>query len=179
MPLRRKVFLLSTILLVLAHGPGPLKADEPSLYEYILTELDGKETTLEAFKGRILVLEFFATWCPPCRKDLPQIAGLQENYPPEKIAFLAVSADGASDTVRSLPGFLKETGLKIPVLVGGGLFVDKYAGVDKRGAREIVLPQTYVFDGNGEMSLRLVGEHKSKAKSLTETLERLMKASAS
>jgi hypothetical protein len=57
--------------------------------------------------------------------------------------------------------------------------VDKYAGVDKRGGREIVLPQTYVFDGAGEMSLRLVGEQKSKTKSLSQTLEQLLKAGAS
>jgi len=179
MPARNRILIVFAALLALAPGPGPLKADEPSLYEYVLSDLEGKETTLESYKGRILVLEFFATWCPPCRRDLPQIASLQENYPPEKITFLAVSADGTTDTVRSLPGFLKETGLKIPVLVGGGIFVDKYAGVDRRGGREVVLPQTYVFDGAGEMSLRLVGENKSKAKSLTETLERLMKASPS
>ena len=179
MPSRNKTLILFAALLALAHGPGLLQAEEPSLYEYVLTDVDGKETTLESYKGRILVLEFFATWCPPCRKDLPQIASLQDNYPPEKITFLAVSADGTTDTVRSLPGFLKETGLKIPVLVGGGIFVDKYAGVDRRGGREVILPQTYVFDGAGEMSLRLVGENKSKTKSLTETLERLMKSSPS
>jgi thiol-disulfide isomerase/thioredoxin len=176
---RSKLILLFAALLALAHGPGALRADEPSLYEYVLTDMDGKETTLESYKGKILVLEFFATWCPPCRKDLPQVAALQEKYPPAKITFLAVSADATTDTVRSLPGFVRETGLKIPVLVGGGIFVDKYAGVDKRGGREVVLPQTYVFDGEGELSLRLVGENKTKAKTLTETLERLIKGSPS
>ena len=179
MSLRSKVFLLIAALIALGCGPAPLRADEPSLYEYIIADLDRRETTLEAYKGRVLVLEFFATWCPPCRKDLPQIAQLQENYPPEKVTFLAISADGTTDTARNLPGFLKETGLKIPVFVGGEIFVDKYAGVDKRGMREIVLPQTYVFNGEGEMSLRLMGENKTKVKTLTETLERLMKASAS
>ena len=179
MPQRLKRFVLCAVLLALAHGPGPLPSDEPSLYEYVLTDLQGKEMTLEAYKGKILVLEFFATWCPPCRKDLPQIAALQDNYSPDKITFIAVSADGASDTLRSLPGFVRETGLKIPVLVGGGVFVDKFAGVDKRGMREVVLPQTYVFDGTGEMSLRLVGENKGKAKTLTDTLQRLLKGSSS
>jgi len=179
MPSRKNLPLLFAALLILAAGLRPLKADEPTLYEYVLTDLDGKETTLDAYKGKILVLEIFATWCPPCRKDLPQVAALQQNYPPDKITFLAVSADGTTDTVRSLPGFIKEMDLKIPVLVGGGIFVDKYAGMDKRGGREILLPQTYVFDGAGEMSLRLVGEQKSKTKSLTQTLEQLLKAGAS
>src|SRR5258705_8780662 len=105
MPSRKNFLLQFAALLILAAGLRPLNADEPTLYEYVLTDLDGKETTLDAYKGKILVLEFFATWCPPCRKDLPQIAALQENYPPDKITFLAVSADGVTDTVRSLPGF--------------------------------------------------------------------------
>jgi thiol-disulfide isomerase/thioredoxin len=149
--------------------------EEPTLYEYILTDLEGKETTLAPFKGRTLVLEFFATWCPPCRKDLPQVAALQQTYPVEKIAFLAVSADGTTDTVGNLPAFLKEADLKIPVLVGGSLFVDKFAGVDKPGGRQVVLPQTYVFDGRGELTMRLVGEQKSKKKVLVDELEKLAK----
>ncbi|PYQ11754.1 MAG: hypothetical protein DMH00_07415 [Acidobacteria bacterium] len=154
-------------------------ADEPTLYEYVLADLDGKEATLAPYKGRVLVVEFFATWCPPCKKDLPQIAALQESYPPEKITFIAVSADGTTDTLRNLPGFLKEAGLKIPVLVGGSLFVDKYAGVDKLGSRQVILPQTYVFDGSGELVTRLVGEQKSKKRTLTDELDRLLKGGAS
>jgi thiol-disulfide isomerase/thioredoxin len=154
-------------------------ADEPSLYEYVLTDLDGKETTLASYKGKVLVVEFFATWCPPCRKDLPEVAALQQGYPPEKITFLAVSADGTTDTVRRLPAYLKEADLKIPVLIGGGIFVDKFAGIDKGGARQVVLPQTYVFDGAGELVMRLVGEQKNKKKLMTDELDRLVKGSGS
>ena len=179
MPPRLKISLALAALAALAFARGSSRADEPSLYEYVLADLDGKEATLAPYKGRILVLEFFATWCPPCRKDLPVIAALQAGYPPEKITFLAVSADGTTDTVRSLPGFVKEVGVKIPVLVGGSLFVDRYAGVDKQGGREVVLPQTYVFDGNGELAVRLVGEQRSKSRSLTDALERMMKGGAS
>jgi len=152
-----------------------VRADEPSLYEYILSDLDGKETTLEAYRGRVLVVELFATWCPPCRKDLPQVASLQENYSVDRVTFLAVSADGTTDTARRVPGFVKEQGLKLPVYVGGGIFIDKFGGVDRRGMREVVLPQTYVFDEKGEISLRLVGEQKNKTKTLTETLDKLIK----
>jgi len=154
-------------------------ADEPTVYEYILADLEGKETTLAPFRGKVLVVEFFATWCPPCRKDLPQIAALQETFPVEKVAFVAVSADGTTDTVGNLPAFLKEADLKIPVLVGGSLFVDRFAGVDKQGGRQVVLPQTYVFDGNGELVMRLVGEQKSKKKTLAGELEKLTKGEAS
>ena len=172
------MFALAAVVAGLFSSP-PTRAEDISLYDYILSDVAGKETTLAPYKGRILVLEMFATWCPPCRKDLPQIASMQSSYPPEKITFLAVSADATTATVNSLPGFIRETGLKLPVLVGGSIFVDKYAGVDKPGGREVVLPQTYVFDGNGELVVRLVGEQKLKTKTLTEALDRLMKQGAS
>lgn len=175
MPSRIKILVSLILLLCLFPNAAPIRADEPSLYEYIMSDLDGKETTLEAYRGRILVVEIFASWCPPCKKDLPQVASLQENYPAQRVTFLAVSADGTTDTARRVPGFVKEQGLKIPVLVGGSIFIDKFAGVDRRGMREVVLPQTYVFDSKGEISVRLVGEQKTKTKTLIETLDKLTK----
>jgi thiol-disulfide isomerase/thioredoxin len=166
--------LLIPILLV-ALPPGLQAQEEVSLYDYVQNDLEGKEASLAPYRGKILVVEFFATWCGPCRKDLPEVAALQAKYPPGKLVFVAVSADGASDTVRSLPSFLQETGVKVPVLVGGGIFVDAFAGVDKRGGREITLPQTYVFSGEGEILLRLVGQQKSKTKFLSSELDRILK----
>jgi thiol-disulfide isomerase/thioredoxin len=170
-------FLLALACLLLTSASS--LADEPSLYEYVLSDLEGKDTNLASYRGRVLVVEFFATWCPPCRKDLPEVAALQQGYPPEKITFLAVSADGTTDTVRRLPEYLKEANLKIPVLVGGSLFVDRFAGVDKAGAHQVILPQTYIFDGTGELVMRLVGEQKTKKKMVTEELDRLLKGSGS
>ncbi len=164
------------ILIVCSLFPAASRSqEEVSLYDYVLTGLDGKQTNLALYKGKILVVEFFATWCPPCRKDLPEVALLQEKYPRDRVVFLGVSADGVSNTVQNLPAFLHEVDPKIPVLVGGAILVDKYAGVESRGGREISLPQTYVFSGEGEIELRLVGEQKAKKKIVTEELDRLLK----
>ncbi len=158
--------------------PAKGRADEVALHDYVLSDLEGKETNLAPYKGRVLVLELFATWCPPCRKDLPEIAALQAGYPSDKVTFVAISADGSSETLPALPKFLKEMDLKIPVLVGGGIFVDRFAGVDKPGGRQVILPQTYVFDGAGELVARFVGENKTKKKSLADQLDRLLKGEA-
>ena len=167
--------LLIFLWIVFFCFPGTGRAEDVPLHDYVLSDLDGKETNLAPYKGRVLVLEMFATWCPPCRKDLPEIAALQAGYPADKVTFLAVSADGTSDTLRALPKYLKEMDLKIPVLVGGGVFVDRFAGVDKPGGRQVILPQTYVFDGAGELVARYVGENKTKKKSLADQLDRLLK----
>src|SRR5262245_28325142 len=176
MPLRPRA--LSSFFLwiaVTAFLPGAGAGEEVAVYEYVHSDLEGKETSLAPYKGRILVIEMFATWCPPCRKDLPEIAALQAGYPADKVAFVAVSADATSETVPALPKYLKEIDLKIPVVVGGGIFVDRFAGVDKAGGSQIILPQTYVFDGGGEMIARFIGESRTKKKSLTDQIDRLLK----
>jgi thiol-disulfide isomerase/thioredoxin len=171
--------LPSCLLLILAllHAfPAALSGrEEIGLYDYVLTDLDGKETSLSSYRGKILVVEFFATWCPPCRKDLPEVASLQEKYPEDQVVFVAISADGVSKTTHKLPAFIRETGLKIPALIGGGILVDRYAGVEQRSGREISLPQTYVFSGEGEILMRLVGDQRYKKKTLTDELDRILK----
>jgi thiol-disulfide isomerase/thioredoxin len=179
MSLRRAApLVLAWILLAGASVfvPAPrAEEEEVGLYDYAMNELDGKETNLSAYKGKVLVVEFFATWCPPCRKDLPAVTALAPKYPPEKVAFIAVSADAISKTVEKVPAFVREAEIKVPVLLGGGIFIDKFAGIDKRGGREVTLPQTYVFSGEGEILLRLVGDQKAKAKILSEELDRILR----
>jgi thiol-disulfide isomerase/thioredoxin len=169
----RKIFpIFSCLLLFLTFTRAQ---EDVSLYDYVLSDPAGSEASLAPYRGRILVVEFFATWCPPCRKDLPEVTSLQETYPSEKVAFVAISADGVSKTVERLPAFMKETGVKVPVLVGGGILVDKYAGVEERGGRQITLPQTYIFSGEGEILMRLVGDQKSKKRTLAAELDRILK----
>lgn len=178
------LFLFATVISFSAL-PSPCRAEEAAgggevgLHDYVLTDPDGKETTLAPYRGKILVVEFFATWCPPCKKELPEITSVQAQFAPDRVAFVAVSADGASKTVRNLPAFLAPMDLKVPVLVGGEIFVDRYAGVEERGGRQILLPQTYVFDGDGEILLRYVGEQKRKKRNLIEELERFLKETPS
>lgn len=174
--MKRRLRAIALFLLALSAAPA---AEEVGLYDFVQTALDGKETTLAPYKGKVLVVEFFATWCPPCRKDLPDIASLQDEYPAEKLAIVAISADGTSRTAHKLPAFLQEMGIQIPVLVGGEIFVDQYTGVEQKGGRQIVLPQTYVFDGEGELLLRFVGERKTKRKTLTEELDRILRGASS
>jgi thiol-disulfide isomerase/thioredoxin len=150
-------------------------AEEPGLHEYVLTDFDGKETTLAAYRGRILVVEFFATWCAPCRKDLPEISSLQEKFPPEQVAFVAVSADPTSGTAERVPAYVREMGLKIPVFLGSPIFVDRFAGIQERTGRQILLPHTYIFDGEGEIAYRAVGEQRTKKRHVEAELERLLK----
>ena len=91
---------LPGLFLFLALPGLPPLAEEVGLHDYALSDLEGTGTNLGSYKGKILVVEFFATWCPSCRKDLPEVASLQENYPSEQVAFVAVSADSVSGSSR-------------------------------------------------------------------------------
>jgi thiol-disulfide isomerase/thioredoxin len=174
-PGRARRATLAVLPLSLLLSPFARAQEEVSLYDYVLSDPAGNEARLAPYRGKILVVEFFATWCPPCRKDLPEVTSLQESYPPDKVVFVAVSADGVSKTVDRLPSFMKETGVKVPVLVGGGILVDRFAGVEEKNGRQITLPQTYIFSGEGEILMRLVGDQKSKKRALAEELDRILK----
>jgi len=171
-------FVLASILLAGAPAlvcTARAAEEEVGLYDYAMNELDGKETNLSAYKGKVLVVEFFATWCPPCRKDLPAVTALAPKYPPERVSFIAVSADAISKTVERVPAFVREMEIKVPVLLGGGIFIDKFTGIEKRGGREVTLPQTYIFSGEGEILMRIVGDQKAKSKTLSEELDRILR----
>lgn len=106
-------------------------------------------------RGRPVVVNFWATWCEPCRAELPQLAVLARAHP--EVAWLSVSIDDQSDRpdVEKLIGDLR---LPFPVYLKAAgpdqAFID---GIDKKWSG--VVPMTLVFDGQGQRVARLTGEH--------------------
>ena len=78
-------------------------ADEAPLFT--LTDIDGNECTLSAWRGKVVVLDFFATWCGPCEPELVHLAELYETYSSNEVHIVSVSVDPAHDTVERLHHF--------------------------------------------------------------------------
>ncbi|MBP5486713.1 MAG: TlpA family protein disulfide reductase [Bacteroidales bacterium] len=76
---------------------------------FTLKDINGNDVSLEAFKGKYVVLDFWASWCPDCRKDVPAMKALCEKYSSDKVAFLGVSFDTDKD---QWTGFVKENGME-------------------------------------------------------------------
>lgn len=114
-------------------------------------ELDGAEMTLEAFRGRVILVNFWATWCPPCLKELPSLDRLQQRLGSDAFEVVAVAADPRGPEVAA--EFLARLGVERLKL---------YADPRLRLASSIgggsVLPVSILYDRDGNEVGRLVGE---------------------
>jgi thiol-disulfide isomerase/thioredoxin len=135
------------MVLLLGCTDKAAKSGGATAADFTLQDLSGKNVTLSDMKGKVVLLEFWATWCPPCRASIPGIERLYESYKDKGVVVLAVSMDdGGWDTVQS---FVKEYGIKYTVLKGNDDVAVKYQ------VRSI--PMLLVLDKEGKISKRYLG----------------------
>lgn len=115
--------------------------------EFEVVTLEGSRFSLEAHRGQVILLNFWATWCGPCIVEIPDLQELHETYGARGLAILGVSVeDGEDDLVRSFAG---EMGMTYNVAVSHAL-ADHFGGV-------YGLPTTFVIDKNGQIVERVIG----------------------
>jgi len=127
------------------------------------TRFEGGAVTLSAFKGKLLVLNFWASWCPPCRAEMPGVQKAWEKYSKKGVNFLAIAT---LDTRKDATGYLRESKVRLPVAFDddGDAILRKYQG---RG-----LPTTYFIDRRGTVIARHSGYMSEE--NLTQELDRLL-----
>lgn len=102
-------------------GGRSMSAEAP---DFTLQDLDGKKMTLSDFKGKVVMLDFWATWCPPCRASIPAIERIHKTYGDKGLAVLAIALDeGGWDSVKE---FSTEYGITYRVLKGTDEVATKY-----------------------------------------------------
>lgn len=115
-----------------------------------LHTLDGAPQTLAAWRGRILVINYWATWCAPCREEIPLFVRLQQEYASKNVQFIGIAVDQV-DKVRE---FAKEFKVDYPLLIAGFEAIELSR---KAGNKAGVLPYTLVLDRSGKIAASLVG----------------------
>lgn len=112
-----KTFLLLIFLITIIIGvgfPQKQKVDENSkAIDFSLPDLQGRKHSLYSFKGNVILLNFWATWCPPCRYEVPLLDKIQKEYKDKKFKIIAVSLD--SD-VKALENYIKNNKVSFLVL---------------------------------------------------------------
>lgn len=94
--------------------------------DFTLTDMDGKSISLADFKGRPILVNFWATWCPPCKQEIPAFIELQDRYRSEGFVVLGVSTDDPADALRQ---FAAEYKMNYPVLQASEEFMDAYGPI--------------------------------------------------
>jgi peroxiredoxin len=114
--------------------------------DFTLTDIAGKEHKLSDYKGKNVLLVFWATWCGPCRVEIPHLIELRETIGPDKLAMLAISNEQAS-LVKS---FLEQTKINYTVLLDRGNLPGPYNGVN-------AIPSSFFIDSKGKIKLATSG----------------------
>jgi thiol-disulfide isomerase/thioredoxin len=145
---KRVSVLLFVVMLVFSIGCT--KKDQPaagSAPNFTLEDIAGNAVNLADLKGKVVMLDFWATWCPPCRASIPGLERLHRTYGPKGLVILAISLDqGDWDSVKS---FLTEYGITYTVLKGTEEVSDRYL------VRSI--PMIVMVDREGSIRKRLIG----------------------
>ncbi len=116
--------------------------------EFVLTDISHNKLDLQAYRGKVVLLNFWATWCGPCRVEMPRFIDWQTAYGPRGLQIIGISMDDDPSLVRSLYGKLK---LNYPVAMGDESLGELYGGV-------LGLPVTFLIDSHGEVRAQYRGE---------------------
>jgi cytochrome c biogenesis protein CcmG, thiol:disulfide interchange protein DsbE len=123
------------------------------LFTFRLADLKGRQVDLSTLKGHPLVVDFWATWCPPCRKEIPELNAIYKKYRSRGLVVLGLSVDIIQgDGVKSVRPFARELKIGYPILMADDAVVDAL-DVDN-------LPTTLFFNRKGELISRLEGAGK-------------------
>jgi thiol-disulfide isomerase/thioredoxin len=141
------IALVLTVALVLRHFSSPSNENELSstpLYTANLPDVSGKAQNLGQYKGKIIIVNFWATWCPPCKEEMPELIALQQSFKDKNVIVLGI----AIDEPRLVAEYLKIAPVNYPIVASEaeGSLLGEQLGNDKG-----VLPYTVIINADGKV----------------------------
>ena len=174
-PGRRLLIIAGIALVALAVGAGTAyfrgshdaTRDGSAILGLVLPDAQGRQQALAQWRGKVLVVNFWATWCAPCREEMPEFVAAQARDGAKGVQFVGIAVD---DPVK-VRSFIKEIGLNYPALIGGygAIELSKTLGNDLAA-----LPFTIVLDRQGRVAHTQLGP--LKAARLDDLLGKLLNA---
>ena len=144
------LFLLIPLFWGIACSKKPKSGSQPGLLapDFVLPALDGQKVRLSDYRGQVVLLNFFATWCPPCRAEVPDFVELYRYYRDRGLVIIGIALDRGNPQV--LDHFVREYGINYPLLLGDQKVVRAYGGI--KG-----IPTTFLIDRRGRVRKKYLG----------------------
>ena len=151
-----------------AQPPSPFAVDKLSgqrAPDFTLKDINGNSVSLSSFKGKVILLNFWATWCPPCRSEIPSMNKLYQKLKGRGFMILAVSTDRAVVDVKD---FLKTMPVNFPVVVDYNLTVSRSL------YKVFMLPTTFLIDRKGVIVEKYFGDQDWTEPEIVKEIESLL-----
>jgi thiol-disulfide isomerase/thioredoxin len=137
----------------------PLKSDS----EMGWALANGSRAKLSDYKGKVLVLDFYATWCEPCRASIPHLIALQRQFGPDGLEIVGLNVGGADDRIK-VAAFAHDLKIDYPLGFPDKDLTDFFLSDDQ------TIPQTFVFGRDGQLAKRLIGYQQSTGLELEKVI---------
>ncbi len=134
--------------------------------DFTLKDISGAETRLSAFKGRVVLLEFWATWCPPCKASVPDLIGLQKKYEDRGFTVVGVSMDGDADAAAQVKEFSDKQGISYPLLIADETVIHQY--------NVMSIPTSFLINKDGKIVSSHNGYSDDFARRVSSEIEKLL-----
>ena len=135
------------------------------------TQLDGRRAALEDYRGQVVVLDFWATYCPPCREEIPHLVELQKRFGPQGLKVVGLNVGGEEDRPK-IPEFVKLYRIQYELADPEDETVSSFLADDDS------IPQTFVIDRQGRLVTHVVGFDDSVAAQLERAVSQALAAKA-
>ncbi len=170
----KKLLVLFCCAVALATGcskgtsntPGKTPAVKSQAPEISVVSLDNQQLTLASLKGKVVLLNFWATWCPPCREEIPSMMKLNKFMAGKPFQMVCVSVDEGGK--KAVEEFFKNSGFSLPAYTDPSGQVAKTYGITG-------VPETFVIDKNGVIVKKVIGGLDWNSPEVIAFLEGLMK----
>ena len=152
------------ILLLFVMACVSLSCAEVS-YDFTLQDLEGKPISLSDYKGKVVFIDFWATWCPPCRLSIPYVEKLYEQYKDnEDFVVLGINLEESKEDITK---FMKKQKMNYPVLLSDKKVISNY--------KIASIPRFFLIDRNGEIYNKYVGFAPGVEELWQKDIEKLLK----
>jgi peroxiredoxin len=174
----KKLFLIICLFLLIAMGPSspvntssgtisPMDSDtiiNSKAPDFTLKDMNGKNVTLSSFRGKVVLLNFWATWCPPCKAEMPDLNRLYRDTKRRGLEIIAISTDKSIDHVKD---FLSKNKLDFIILFDENRAAAKQYKV-------FSMPTTFLIDRNGMVVEKFYGEYEWTEPEVKGKIEKLL-----
>jgi len=146
-PLMKRVLKSLVVFVALGFAGGAVAEAPKTAPAWELKDLSGKSVRSSDFQGKVVLIDFWATWCPPCRAEVPGLVELQKELGPKGFTVIGVSLDDGPEVVRQFAAKFK---VDYPLVMGNEAVVTAFGGVEG-------IPTKFLIDRSGKIVSRQVG----------------------